>query len=99
MTAPDGSVAPHETTGTPRIDAFLRTLVAAFEAAFPERVRADFLEQLYRDAKLRWGYLVPDAREDRRRLRDLCGRMLGLENHFLRRSIDLLSDDCDSPST
>lgn len=44
---------------------------------------AGYVEELYAQAKLRWGYLVPDAPAERQRLRVLCREMLGLEHHFL----------------
>jgi hypothetical protein len=44
---------------------------------------AGYVDELHAQAKLRWGYLVPDAPAERRRLRALCRRMLGLERHFL----------------
>ena len=46
---------------------------------------AEFVEALYRSAKLRWGYLVPEDASERTDLRRLCQRMLGFENDFLRR--------------
>jgi hypothetical protein len=44
-----------------------------------------FVDALYRHAKLRWGYLVPDDSAERRVLRELCRQTLGFENHFLAR--------------
>jgi hypothetical protein len=46
---------------------------------------ADYVEALYRDAKLRWEYLVPSSAAERTRLGALCEQTLGFENHFLAR--------------
>lgn len=43
----------------------------------------EYVESLHAHAKLRWGYLVPDALDDRRVLRSLCQHMLAFERHFL----------------
>lgn len=53
---------------------------------------ASYLEVLYEHAKLRCGYLIPEAAADRFRLRALCRRTLGFENHFLRRYRQVLLD-------
>lgn len=44
---------------------------------------ADYVEALYRNAKIRWGYLVLEEPRERRLLRQLCAQTLGFENHFL----------------
>jgi hypothetical protein len=53
---------------------------------------APYVEALYRNAKLRWGYLVPEDPGERRLLRQLCAQTLGFENHFLEEYRVLLSD-------
>jgi hypothetical protein len=42
-----------------------------------------FLEDVYQSCKLRWAYGIPEAGGDRARLRELCRRVPGFENHFL----------------
>ena len=44
---------------------------------------APYVEALYRNAKLRWAYLVPQAAAERRLLHRLCAQTLAFENHFL----------------
>ncbi len=46
---------------------------------------SDLLAAIYANGKLRWGYAVPAAPDERRLLRDLCGQMLAFENDFLAR--------------
>jgi predicted nucleotidyltransferase len=46
---------------------------------------ADYVAAVYELAKRRWGYLLPTAPEERRRLRALCRETLGFEHHFLAR--------------
>ena len=58
---------------------------------------SDLVEGIYTNGKLRWGYAVPTAPEERRVLRDLCRQMLAFENAFLARYraylLDLLRSD------
>jgi predicted nucleotidyltransferase len=42
-----------------------------------------YLEEVYERCRNQWGYRVPGDREDRQRLRQLCGQALSFENHFL----------------
>jgi len=44
---------------------------------------ARFVSDVYATCKEAWGYLIPDDGEQRRHLRDLCGRALEFENHHL----------------
>jgi hypothetical protein len=44
---------------------------------------ASFVHQVYRQCKLEWKYLVPEAAHDRQQLRSLCQQMLAFENMFL----------------
>jgi hypothetical protein len=46
-------------------------------------VWAPFVQQVYRQCKLEWRYLVPEAAHDRQELRNLCQQMLAFENMFL----------------
>lgn len=46
---------------------------------------ADLVQQLYEMCRNGWGYEVPPSTEDRLRLRDLCERVVGFENHFMER--------------
>jgi hypothetical protein len=43
----------------------------------------EVVEGIYECCKLRWGYGIPQDEDERRLLRGLCQRVLGLENHFL----------------
>jgi len=45
---------------------------------------ASFLEAMFEQGKLRWGYNLPEQIEERAELRMLCERMLPFENHYLR---------------
>jgi predicted nucleotidyltransferase len=45
--------------------------------------RAPWLEALYEWGNRRWGYRIPAAPAERRRLHNLCAPMLAFENHYL----------------
>lgn len=51
---------------------------------------SDLPQTLYEQGKLRWGYAIPTAAEDRRVLQSLCARMLSFENDLLARYRDEL---------
>ena len=53
---------------------------------------ARYVELLYQEAKIRWGYLVPEHPDERRLLRELCEQTLGFENHFFEEYRTLLSN-------
>lgn len=42
------------------------------------------LQDIYDYCRSRWNYLIPEACEERERLRTICERTLAFENHFLR---------------
>lgn len=44
---------------------------------------APLLDDIYDFCRQRWQYLIPDAPEERRRLRSICERTLAFENAFL----------------
>ncbi len=52
----------------------------------------EYLETLYASGKMRWGYLVPEAADERPRLRELCRQTPAFENHFLALYRDYLLD-------
>lgn len=43
---------------------------------------ASLVEDVYRECRTRWGYLIPHEPEERARLRDICDQTLGFERHF-----------------
>lgn len=44
---------------------------------------AELLDDIYTHCRQRWQYLIPDAPDERRRLRSICERTLAFENHFI----------------
>lgn len=58
---------------------------------------ADYLDELYASGKQRWRYSVPDAPDERERLRLLCARTLDFERHFFAVLRDMLLVSARSP--
>ncbi len=44
---------------------------------------ADLLDEIYERCKQSWAYRIPEQVDDRQHLRELCGRVLAFENHYL----------------
>jgi hypothetical protein len=60
---------------------------------------ADLAQQLYETCRNGWGYEVPAATEGRLRLRALCERVVGFENHLLEIRDEYLHPKPDPPGS
>ena len=41
------------------------------------------MQDIYELCRGKWNYLIPEKQEDRQKLRAICERTLGFENHFM----------------
>lgn len=110
VTLPDGTEVK-STRNLIRVTGWMATALIALQArqyvarkrechvAYQKWIGDDWttlLEEIYERCRGQWAYLIPEEREARTVLRQICRRTLGFENHFLARYKDFLLDELRS---